>query len=109
MFRNHLKSVWRNFLKNISTSLINVGGLSIGMMAAVFIFLWVQNEMSFDSYHKNADNIYRVTTNLKSTGWIWETSPLLLADAIREEIPEVNNVTRVLDGNMPVFNIQNRL
>ena len=109
MFKNYFKTVWRNFLKNMTTSLVNVGGLSIGMTAAVFIFLWVQNEMNFDNYHKDADKIYRVTTNVKEFGLVWETSPLLLADAIKKEIPEVNETARVRDGNMPVFNIQNKL
>ena len=93
--------------KNKTTSIINIFGLSVGMTAAVFIFLWVQNELSFDNYHTETNNIYRVTTNLKANGWIWETSPLLLADAIQKEIPEVEKTVRVFDGNLPVFNIKN--
>ena len=44
---------------------INITGLALGMAAAIFAFLWVQNEMSFDQYHENAANIYRVNTDLK--------------------------------------------
>lgn len=108
MFKNYFKTVWRNLLRNKMTSFINIGGLSIGMMAAVFIFMWVENELSFDRYHKDADNIYRITTNVKATGWIWETTPLLLAGAIKKEVPEVNLAARLYHGNMPVFNIQQK-
>ncbi len=65
------------------------------MTAAVLIFLWVQNEMSFDNYHKDADNIYRLTTNLKAEGWIWETTPLLLADAVKKDVPEIEKTARL--------------
>ncbi|HEY5390537.1 MAG TPA: ABC transporter permease, partial [Hanamia sp.] len=88
MIKNYFKTAWRSLWKNKITTVINVGGLAIGMTAALFIFLWVQNEMSYDNYHKDAGNIYRLTTNLKSQGWIWETTPLLLGDAVKKEVPE---------------------
>ena len=110
MFKNNFKTAWRSLWKNKSTTVINVAGLAIGMTAALFIFLWVQNEMSFDNYHKDAGNIYRLTTNLKSQGWIWETTPLLLADAVKKDVPEVEKVTRLAAlGDLPVFNINNNL
>jgi putative ABC transport system permease protein len=107
MIRNYFKTALQSIWKNKVTSAINIFGLSVGMTAAVFIFLWVQNELSFDDYHSDAGNIYRVTTNLKSTGWIWETSPLLLADAIQKDAPGAEKTTRIYDGNMPVFLIKN--
>jgi putative ABC transport system permease protein len=107
MFKNYLKTAWRSLWKNKTTSAINIFGLSIGMTAAVFIFLWVQNELSFDAYHPGGNHIYRLTTNLKAEGWIWEATPLLLADAVQKEVPEVENTARVFDGNMPVFDIKN--
>lgn len=64
--------------------------------------------MSFDNYHKDAADIYRLTTHLKAEGWIWETTPLLLADAIKKDIPEVEKVAR-LNAGEPVFNINNNL
>ncbi len=109
MFKNYFKTAWRSLWKNKTTTFINVTGLAVGMTAAVLIFLWVQNEMSFDNYHKNADRIYRLTTNLKTQGWIWETTPLLLADAVKKEVPEVETTARLYSGEMPVFNINNNL
>ena len=109
MFKNYFKTAWRSIWKNKTTTVINVTGLSVGMTAAILIFLWVQNEMSFDDYHKDANNIYRLTTNLKSQGWIWETTPLLLADAIKSDVPEIERTARLYTGDMPIFNINNTL
>ena len=109
MFKTYFKTSWRSLWKNKTTSIINITGLAVGMTAAVLIFLWVQNEMSFDNYHKDADNIYRLTTNLKAQGWIWETTPLLLADAVKKDIPEVEKTARLYSGDMPIFNINNNL
>ncbi len=109
MFKNYFKTSWRSLWKNKTTTFINIIGLSVGMTAAVLIFLWVKNEMSFDSYHKDADKIYRLTTNLKVNNWIWETTPLLLADAVKKEVPEIGTTARLYDGDWPAFNINNSL
>src|SRR6185437_8713838 len=109
MFKNNFKTAWRSLWKNKITTVINVAGLAIGITAALFIFLWVQNEMSYDNYHKDAGNIYRLTTNLKSQGWIWESTPLLLGDAVKKEVPEVEKTARLYSGDQPVFSIYNNL
>ncbi len=107
MIKNYFKTALRSVWKNKTTSVINIFGFSVGMTAAVFIFLWVQNELSFDNYHADTNKIYRLTTNLKSQGWIWETTPLLLGDAVQKEVSEIEKTARLYDGNMPVFNIKN--
>ncbi len=109
MIRNYFKTAWRSIIKNKTTSIINVIGLSVGMTAAVLILLWVQNETSFDNYHKEKDNIFRLTTSLPEQGWIWESTPLLLADAIQQEIPEIEKTTRLNTSNWPVFNVNGTL
>jgi len=109
MIKNYFKTAWRSLWKNKTTTVINVIGLSVGMTAAILIFLWVQNEVTFDNYHKDANNIYRLTTNLKSEGWIWETTPLLLADAVKSEVPEIESTARLYTSAMPIFNINNNL
>src|SRR5688500_11498065 len=107
MLKNYFKIAWRNLWKNKMTSVINITGLSVGMAAAVMIFLLVQNEISFDKYHKDANKIYRLTTNLKINNWIWETTPLLLADAVKKDIAEVEQTARLYSREWPIFNINN--
>ncbi len=109
MLKNYLKIAWRNLLKNKMYSFINIGGLAVSMAVAVYIFLWVQNELSFDNYHADVNNIYRLTDNLKKSGWVWEATPLLLADAVQKEVPEIEKVARVYDGYLPIFNSNNNL
>lgn len=71
--------------KNRITSLINITGLSVGMTASILILVWVQNEMNFDQFNKDADRIFRITTKLIVNNWTWESSPLLLADAAKKK------------------------
>ena len=106
MIKNYFKIAWRSLLKNKGTTAINVLGLSVGMTAAVFILLWVQNEMNFDDYHKDESSIYRLTTRLPSQGWVWESTSLLLADAIKKEVPEIKNAARLYTSNWPIFTIK---
>lgn len=70
-------------------------GLSIGMAAAILIFIWVQNELSFDSYHADAKNIYRITNYIsgdKSAGV--ESSPYPMGEEAKQKVQGVVAVTR---------------
>jgi hypothetical protein len=53
MIKNYLKIAWRNLIKNKTHSLINIVGLSVGMAVAMLIGLWIWDELSFNTYHKN--------------------------------------------------------
>lgn len=114
MFRNYFKTALRNLWKNKATSFINLFGLSVGMTAAVFIFLWVQNEISFDDYHPGKENIYRITNTIqvsKDEAWVWENSPMLMGESAVKEIPEVEKSARVVINTWggPVLNINHKL
>jgi putative ABC transport system permease protein len=60
MFKNYLKVALRNIKKQKGYAFINISGLAIGMAACLLILLWVHDELNFDAYHENADNIYRL-------------------------------------------------
>lgn len=68
MWRNYLKTAWRNLLRNKVYSSINVIGLSLGLACAMLILLYVKDEVSFDRFHQNADNIYRVVSKFEHNG-----------------------------------------
>ncbi|MBA4850742.1 ABC transporter permease [Emticicia sp. BO119] len=95
MIYNYLKIALRNLIRNKVYSFIKIFSLMVGLTAAIFTFLWVMDEMSFDKFHANTTNIYKVmTNNIYPDGRI-ETYPAttaLLRDAIRTEIPEVDKV-----------------
>jgi len=99
MFQNQIKPAWRSLRKNKATFFINLFGLSIGMTAAVFIFLWVQNEITHDDYQPDKDNIFLVANTIhvnQTDNWIWEGSPMLMAETAQKEIPNVQKTARAL-------------
>ena len=65
MLRNNLIVGLRNLWRNKTSAFINIFGLAIGMATAALILLWVQNEWSFDQYHTNAKQTYRVLSHIK--------------------------------------------
>ncbi|MGB3863131.1 MAG: ABC transporter permease [Candidatus Aminicenantaceae bacterium] len=58
MIKNYIKIALRNLSRHKGYSFINIAGLAIGMACCILILLWVQDELSFDRFHKNADSIY---------------------------------------------------
>lgn len=60
MFKNYLKIAWRNLTKNMAYTIINVGGLALGMAVALIIGLWIKDELSHNSYFSNKDQIAQV-------------------------------------------------
>ena len=101
MFKNYFKTTWRTLMKNKVFSFIKVFSLTVGLAAAISIFLWVIDETSFDKFHANAKNIYRVMTNNTYPDGRIETYPAtsaLLRDAMRAEIPEADKIALLSMG-----------
>jgi putative ABC transport system permease protein len=102
MFKNHLKIAWRNLRRHKSTTFINVAGLSIGMAATILIMLWVHNELSYDRYQPEAENLYQVKSTLNISNnetWLWETSQYVLGDYASKQIPEIAGMARLKPNN----------
>ncbi len=91
MFKNHFKTAWRNIIGNKAFSFINVFGLSIGISAALVIFLIVRYEFSFDKFEKDKDRIYRVVIDAKFNGTEGHSTGVQapLSNAIRNEVTGV--------------------
>ena len=105
MFKNYFKTAWRNIRFQGATSIINIAGLAIGMWAAVLIFIWVQNELSFDTSHKNAQDIFLIKNYIdadKQDFSVWENSPYLLGEKAQEEVPDIVKVARIQPKKYPV-------
>ena len=100
MFRNYFKVATRNILKHKFYAVINVLGLAIGMTCCLLIFLYVQHELSYDSFHTKADRIYRIVTDIKTpTEVINEdatSSPM--AAYMKSDFPEVEDIVRIDDA-----------
>jgi putative ABC transport system permease protein len=61
MLRTYFKIAWRSLSRNKLYSLINIGGLTIGLACCILIGLYLSNELSYDRFHQNADRLFRVT------------------------------------------------
>ena len=92
----NLKVYFRFLLKNKMLSLINIGGLAIGISSCLFISLFIHDELSFDLHEKKIDRIYRVVTKIVSEGSIDNIAitASALADHIEQNYPEVEKVVR---------------
>ena len=68
MFKNYLKIAWRNLINNKVLSLINIGGLAVGIAVVMLISLWILDEVSFNKYHDNYRHIAQVMQNVTNNG-----------------------------------------
>ncbi|WP_426668900.1 ABC transporter permease [Mucilaginibacter sp. McL0603] len=86
MIQNYLKIAWRNLIKNKASSLINIGGLAVGMAVAMLIGLWIWDELSFDKNFKNYGRITQVLQNNMMNGEIGTGNnvPWPMGDALRK-------------------------
>jgi len=109
MFRNILKITLRNLVRNSSYTAINVFGLSLGITCSLIIFLIVKFQLSFDNYHQEGENIYRIVTKENAFGDMqYDTGvPYPLPVALRNDFPNIPLVT-IIDFNFgnPVISIE---
>src|SRR5450432_3852726 len=110
MLKNYFESAWRNLVRGKGFSVINILGLSIGMAGAILILLWLQNEISFDKFHANKDNIFEVYGLTNNTDGHPSAIPVVsqpLGPALKRNYPEVEAATRVEDINNFLFTASN--
>lgn len=96
MLKNLLKIAIRNILKDKTYSAINVLGLTIGITCSLFLLMYILDELSYDRYHENGENIYRVVSNIKEpdNAFTWAVAQIPLAEELRNNYPEVKNAVR---------------
>ena len=97
MLRNYFKTTFRSLWKNLAYGSLNIAGLAIGITAAAFIFLWVEDETTFNHNFANRDQLYHIMQNEKSDKGISTTgsTPGPLAAAVKGEIPGIKNAGRL--------------
>ena len=100
MLRNYFKTLWRGLTKNSGYSFLNIGGLAIGIACASLIFLWVEDEVNFDSVNTKKERLYFVMENQKYDTYVFTegSTPGLMAAAMKAELPGVANTGRLSEG-----------
>jgi putative ABC transport system permease protein len=93
MYKNYFKIAWRNLARNKGYSIINIGGLTIGVTACLMIALYITHELSYDTHFKNADRIYRMDTELlmNENHYQLASTPPAAARVLPADFPEVES------------------
>ena len=93
MVANYLKIAFRTLAKRKGFAFINIAGLAVGMACCFFILLWVQDELSYDRFHAEGDQIYRVMRHntFGETKWTTTAVPKPLDDVFNDQYPEIIN------------------
>ncbi len=95
MLKHNLLITSRNFKRSKTTFFINLIGLSISLACAIFIYMWVNDELHVDKFNKNDSRLYQVMANFKSPQGISteKITPIIMGNAMRQEFPEVEYAT----------------
>lgn len=96
MIKNYLKTALRSMWKQKSFSFLNIAGLGAGIACAALIFMWVEDELTYDNYFKNKDNLYQVFGHQTYDGktYTFAATPGLLGPAMQQEIPGIKHTAR---------------
>ncbi len=104
MFKNYFKVSLRSLLKHKFYSFINIAGLSLGLAACLMITMYVSNELSYDSFHKDADRIYRMA-NGQNGNW----TPPRLGIQAKMDFPEIEEIVRLQGPYSQTFNVNGKV
>jgi len=106
MLRNYLKIALRNLVRHKAYSILNISGLAIGMACSILILLWVQNESSYDRFHSNAAQLYRLTAN--AGDFKAAVSPAGMGAGLQAQMPEIRSSVRVTKPATELFETGDR-
>ena len=109
MIKNYFKIAVRNILKHKFFSAINIIGLVIGMACCLLIFIYVQDELSYDRFHRDHENMYRVALHGRISGQeiLTSNSSLPVGPTMKAEIPGVEEVFRLMPAGRTGMTIRN--
>ncbi|MCU0409065.1 MAG: ABC transporter permease [Bacteroidales bacterium] len=101
MLKNLIKTAFRHILKHAGYSVLNILGLTLGITSALFLIIYVSDEISYDNYHEKAERIYRVSSQITEPDdqFTWNVAQIPFAPQVVRDYPEVQAFVRFI--NMP--------
>lgn len=110
MIKNYFITAVRNLWKNKGYSFLNIGGLAIGIACAGLIFLWVEDELTYNDYFSNRENLYKIKDRQTYDGntFTFDATPGPLAAGIKAEIPGIKNTARTTWGDNTLFSLKDK-
>jgi putative ABC transport system permease protein len=110
MFKNFFKTTIRSLQRNKGYSFLNIFGLAIGITCAGLIFLWVEDELSFDQFNTKKNQLYYIRENQKYDTYTatFGSTPAPMAPVIKAEIPGIANTCRINGLDTKLITIDNK-
>lgn len=107
MLINYIKIAMRNIIKQKGYTFINLAGLAVGMASCLLILLWIQDELSYDQFHKNKNNLYRLNYEevISGTYAKYTKTPFAAAPVFSKQIPEIDKNTIFYRKNGVIKNL----
>jgi putative ABC transport system permease protein len=113
MIKNYFKIAWRNLAKYKFISFINLFGLTVGLTCCLLITTYIINELSYDKYNKNAENIYRVTRSFNNADGVVSLNLSTISPPfgyyLPTDFPEIKKMTRLLNNGTVGFKYKEKL
>src|SRR6476660_6207010 len=113
MIKNYFKIAWRNLMKYKFISFINLFGLMVGLTCCLLITTYILNELSYDRYNKNADNIYRITRSFNNQEGVVSLKLSTISPPfgyyLPTDFPEIQKMTRLLDNGITPLRYKDKL
>src|ERR1019366_9181362 len=105
MIKNYFLITFRNILRSKTFSFLNIFGLAVGIASAALIFLWVEDELNYNHYFANRNNLYVVKNKQKYDAFtmVVDATAGPLAQAIKAEIPGIKTSARSTWGDQKLF------
>jgi putative ABC transport system permease protein len=110
MLKNIIKTAIRHIVKHAGYSILNILGLSLGITSALFLVIYVSDEVSYDRYHVNADRIYRVSSKITEPDdqFTWIVAQLPFAPQVLQDYPEVEAAVRFIDMPRALYKYEDK-
>ena len=110
MLKNLIKTAVRNILKHFGYSVLNILGLTLGISSALFLIIYVADEISYDHYHEKADRIYRVSTTIKEPDdkFTWIVAQIPFGPQVVHDYPEVQSFVRFIPMPRALYKFEDK-
>jgi len=110
MLKNLIKTAVRHILKHFGYSVLNILGLTLGISSALFLIIYVADEISYDHYHEKADRIYRVSTTIKEPDdkFTWIVAQIPFGPQVVHDYPEVQSFVRFIPMPRALYKFEDK-
>ncbi len=110
MFKNLIKTAFRHILKHPGYSILNILGLTLGISSALFLIIYVSDEVSYDRYHEKADRIYRVSSKITEPDdqFTWNVAQIPFGPQVVQDYPEVQSFVRFIPMGRSLYKYEDK-